>query len=126
MKKLIAMAFVSLAVVAGTTGQASAFFHCLCCGKPCGYTVEVRQYNAFTPYCSGHIYCDGCAPQIPACCGYGPYAGTPMGPYAGAPAAPYAMGQLPPAGAMAGAPAGMPMPPYQGPAMMQAPYGMMQ
>ena len=108
MKKLIAIALVSLGAVAASADRASAFFHCLCYKKCFSYQINIRPYNAFSPCCFGQIYCDGCAPPqypIPGYMGHGGPGAQPM------PAAQ-------PAPAMGAPKVGMPLPP-------QAPYGMM-
>src|SRR5439155_10796780 len=65
MKKLFTTALLSLAGLAVTTSQASAFFNCCgwrCCNK---YSAKicVRPYNAFTPTCFGTITGIGCNPM---------------------------------------------------------------
>lgn len=76
MKKIFSTALLALAVsgfaasesFAGTFGL---FYRCCgCCG--CGAKFCVRQYNAFSPVCSGTVYCDGCFP-FGSGCGYGAY-----------------------------------------------------
>jgi hypothetical protein len=80
MKKLLSSTVLALAVSAGMTAPSFAgccfgLFPklCGCCG--CGAKFCVRQYNAFSPVCSGTVFCDGCCP-FGACGGYGGY-----GPY---------------------------------------------
>jgi hypothetical protein len=114
MRKLLFAAVVSLAGVALTTGQASAWFGCKrCCTGSA--TLCIRQYNAFSPSCFGSIACDGCFPvgfsQGAPWGGGGPIWGGhggscgPDGSCAGPPVygAPIYAGTLPP-GATAGAP----------------------
>src|SRR5207244_4845086 len=38
-------------------------------GSCCSTTICLRQYNAFTPVCSGTLNCDGCCP-LNLSCGY--------------------------------------------------------
>jgi hypothetical protein len=126
MKKLFALAFISLAAVTGTASSAKAWWPCFplfdCCkGSCCSTTICLRQYNAFTPVCSGTLNCDGCCPlnlscgypgsgpavMAPGCANgacYSPYGASV---YAGGG---YPMGQLPPAAMLS-------QPPMQGPVM---------
>jgi hypothetical protein len=88
MKKILAVAALSVAALGLTTNRASAWFHCCglhhCCGA-CA-TLCVKPYNAFSPVCCGTICCDGCLPlscgQQGGMCGgqmgYGPMCGGPM------------------------------------------------
>ncbi len=115
MKKLFALAFMSLAAVSWTPSTASAWWPCFpaCCKSCCTTTICLRQYNAFTPVCSGTLSCDGCCPvnltsgnlasgpaifQHPYAAGFGyaPYGYAPYGSAAFAGQG-YPMGQLPPA-----------------------------
>lgn len=85
MKKLLPTAVMALVVSGFATAQSFAgctfglfYNHCGCCG--CGAKFCVRQYNAFSPVCSGTVFCDGCTPFGPGCGGggyggYGPCAG---------------------------------------------------
>lgn len=73
MKKLFALGFLSLAALGLATEQASAWWPCFPlfnCDKcsSCTTTIKLRQFNAFTPICSGSLYCDGCAPMSLSCC----------------------------------------------------------
>jgi hypothetical protein len=75
MKKLLPSAVLALVVSGVLTAQSFAgccfglFTNCCgCCG--CGAKFCVRQYNAFSPVCSGTVFCDGCCP-FGACGGYG-------------------------------------------------------
>lgn len=126
MKKLFALAFMSLAAISWTTATASAWWPCYplfdCCkSSKCCTTICLRQYNAFTPVCSGTLNCDGCCPINltggclqsgpavfqPGCANgmcYGPYSSSI---YAGPG---YPLGQLPPAAILS-------QPPMQGPVM---------
>jgi hypothetical protein len=66
MKKLLFSAILALAAfnVSATpsfAGTFGLFPHCGCCCS-CGAKFCVRQYNAFSPVCSGTIYCDGIMP----------------------------------------------------------------
>src|SRR5438105_12572174 len=112
MKKLFSLALMSLAAVSWMTPTASAWWPCFpsCCKSCCTTTICLRQYNAFTPVCSGTLNCNGCCPLNLSCgypgsgpavvgpdCmngagygGYGPYGSSV---YTGG----YPMGQLPPA-----------------------------
>src|SRR5437899_2349932 len=123
MKKLLAVALVSLATVAANAGPASAWFHCFCSDHCYSYNIHVRPYNAFSPYCFGNISCNGCAPQfaLPGCGIDGAYHGGV--PYGGTAGHPYALGQVPPAGMITGAPIANPANAAQFPAPPQAPYG---
>ena len=66
MKKLLPSVVLALAVFAFAAPQSFAgcfglcYNHCGCCG--CGAKFCVRQYNAFSPVCSGTVFCDGCCP----------------------------------------------------------------
>lgn len=88
MKKALLSSFLGLASlalwaapsVAGTFGLIPC--HCwpcggcgCCCGKCCS-TICVRPYNAFSPCCSGTIFCDGCMPLGSPGCGQ-PACGCP-------------------------------------------------
>jgi hypothetical protein len=75
MKKLISSALLALAVsgFAASTSFAGCafglFYNHGCCG--CGAKFCVRQYNAFSPVCSGTVFCNGCCP-FGSGGGYGP------------------------------------------------------
>jgi hypothetical protein len=119
MKKLLPSAILALVVSGVVTAQSFAgccfglFPKCFgCCG--CGAKFCVRQYNAFSPVCSGTVFCDGCCP-FGACGGYGGYGpyGCGMMPFAGLPAPccgptgcadGACLGNLPAADPVAGAP----------------------
>jgi hypothetical protein len=86
MKKILAVALVSIGVWSLAAGQASAWpmRHCWCCNKCC--RVSCSQYNAFSAFC-----CDGCVcgPQRdnngyypPVCAYYGDngHGNLPAGP----------------------------------------------
>lgn len=84
MKKLLSSAVLALIVSAVVTAPSFAgccfglaYRHIGCCG--CGAKFCVRQYNAFSPVCSGTVFCNGCCPFGPSC-GYGGYG---PGPYPG-------------------------------------------
>ena len=65
---------LSLAVLGLASTQASAWFFdgcCRGCGK-CSTVLCIRQYNAFSPICSGCVTCCGCMPFCPQSCGCGP------------------------------------------------------
>jgi len=86
MKNLFSSAVLALVVSGFVTAESFAgccfglcYKHCGCCG--CGAKFCVRQYNAFSPVCSGTVFCDGCCPFGPGC-GYGGYGYGP-GPCAG-------------------------------------------
>src|SRR5215212_5242601 len=91
MKRLILSAILGVAALGLSAGTVQAgpcgFFGCRkCCG--CGATFCVRQYNAFSPVCSGTLYCDGINPMggcgIPG--GFNPNCGAmpyPSGPACG-------------------------------------------
>lgn len=123
MKKLFALAFMSLAAVSWTPTTASAWwpFYPACCKSCCTTTICLRQYNAFTPVCSGTLNCDGCCPvnlssgsltSGPAIFQHPYAAGQFYNPYGSAIFAGqgYPMGQLPPAAILS-------QPPMQGPVM---------
>ncbi len=82
MKKLLTL--TAFALLAMTSSKASAGIFGLfghgCCGKGC-YSLKVKQYNAFTPFCSGCITSHGCG----ACCTPQPRCMIPQ-PYCPAPA----------------------------------------
>ncbi len=85
MKKFIPSALLAMAVSGflATSSFAGCTFglcynHCGCCG--CGAKFCVRQYNAFSPVCSGTVFCDGCCPFG---AGIGPGYGGAGGPCAG-------------------------------------------
>jgi hypothetical protein len=64
MKKLLAVGFLSLAMLGVANAPAFAIGHLLhfhCCDRCCSY-ICCRQYNAFTPVCFGNITCVGCCP----------------------------------------------------------------
>ncbi|HTU93772.1 MAG TPA: hypothetical protein VMF69_27075 [Gemmataceae bacterium] len=80
MKKLLPTAVLTLVVSGLVTAQSYAgccfglFPKCCgCCG--CGAKFCVRQYNAFSPVCSGTVFCDGCCPFGACGGGYGGYGG---------------------------------------------------
>jgi hypothetical protein len=84
MKKLLPSALLALAASAFVTAESFAgnfgLFPCSsCCG--CGAKFCVRQYNAFSPVCSGTIYCDGIMPIASGLAngGYGGYGGCAGG-----------------------------------------------
>jgi hypothetical protein len=88
MKKLISSALLALAVsgFAASTSFAGCafglFYNHGCCG--CGAKFCVRQYNAFSPVCSGTVFCDGCCPfGSGGGGGYGPGFGGGAGACAG-------------------------------------------
>lgn len=69
MKKIYAAAFLSLAVLGGSSGQAKAVGFCPSCRCCCyKYSVCCKPYNAFSPICYGKLYCDGCCPAPPPPC----------------------------------------------------------
>jgi hypothetical protein len=88
MKKLLPISILALASLWMTPGTSSAGgsfglftqtscwpFSCIagcgCCGSKCCSTICVKPYNAFSPTCSGTLYCDGFCPMgTPP--GYGP------------------------------------------------------
>jgi hypothetical protein len=84
MKRLVLAAALGLAAVAWTpVAQAKTFGLFTCgwcgggCGKCCGCSLCIRQYNAFTPVCCGTVTGLGCVnPGM----GYGPYGPGPYGP----------------------------------------------
>lgn len=109
MKKLLAVAVVSVAAVGLSAGPASAWCSCF----HYKYCASAAQYNAFSPFCLSTVYggkCGHCkcfhvadvpccnAPPAP-CCGPVCGDGCCAGPYCGDGGV---IGQLPPAG---GAPA---------------------
>lgn len=114
MKKLLPSAVLAVVVSGVLAAQSFAgccfglfYRHCGCCS--CGATFCVRQYNAFSPVCSGTVFCDGCCP-FGACgaggcgaggCGVMPYSGV----LPGACADGAGFGSLPAADPVAGAPA---------------------
>jgi hypothetical protein len=74
MKKLLFAGMLSLAAMAMASTQASAWFGCCGGNGKCCTVLCIRQYNAFSPICSGCVTCNGCVPlccQQP--CGYPPY-----------------------------------------------------
>lgn len=80
MKKLLSSTALALVVSAFATAPSFAgccfgllHGHCGCCG--CGAKFCVRQYNAFSPVCSGTVFCDGCCPFGACGGGYGGYGG---------------------------------------------------
>ena len=46
------------------TADANAWLFSHCCGHCCNMQITCRQYNAFTPFCSGTVHCDGCCPNF--------------------------------------------------------------
>ncbi len=86
MKKLLAIGVFTLASLWLTPGTSSAggtfglFTQASCwpwsclatcgCNKCCA-TICVKPYNAFSPTCSGTIYCDGFCPLNNRCGGFG-------------------------------------------------------
>jgi hypothetical protein len=140
MKKLLALAVLSLALVGLSTSPASAW----CCCFKAKYCACAAQYNAFSPFCLNTVYggkCGHCKCFHVADCGCnGPgYCGPMCGDGACEGGNGGVVGQLPAAGGAPGAPAGQPAPKYQGPmpnplpgggsSMLmpqQMPYGMVQ
>ncbi len=118
MKKMLTAAILALSLTGLSAPSASAgafglFPHGCCCN--CGCSVCIRQYNAFSPVCSGCLFCDGCFPfGTPGfggcgpggCGGYGPvglnYMGSVGGCGPGGCAANY--GELPAGPDMSGVP----------------------
>ncbi len=103
MKKLLPPAALALVVSAFVTAQSFAgccfglFPKCCgCCG--CGAKFCVRQYNAFSPVCSGTVFCDGCCPFGACGGGYGGYGG--FGACAGGMCGPGGCGVMPFSGMM--------------------------
>src|SRR5688572_5208668 len=69
MKRLIVSAALMAAALGPATDSAHAggpYGHSKC--GPCGASFCVRQYNAFSPVASGHLYLDGVLPFGPGCC----------------------------------------------------------
>jgi hypothetical protein len=110
MKKIYAAAFLSLAVLGGSSGQAQAWGLCgscrCCCYK---YSVCCKPYNAFSPICYGKLYCDGCCPAPPPAC---PGAQGPHCMAGGCGCDAGTLGSLPPSAMHQGGPAfnGAPLP----------------
>ncbi len=81
MKKLLPSVVLALVVSGAMTAPSFAGCcfgllganKCGCCG--CGAKFCVRQYNAFSPVCSGTVFCDGCCPFGACGGGYGGYGG---------------------------------------------------
>jgi hypothetical protein len=106
MKKLSAIAILSVAALVLSQAQASAWWNHFCCNHCCNMKICCKQYNAFSPFC-----CDmaqGCVP-LGGYAGYGACG-------AGCAASAYpegSVGQLPNAAELSGQPmmmgqAGMP------------------
>lgn len=141
MKKLIALAVLSVAGLMVTVGHASAWWCCHKCANTCCTTICIHPYNAFTPICCGNLACNGCCPinltqgccqqgcgypQCGPCYGAAPYGYGPSCYGAGCgDSSAYGLGQLPildatqqRTPAMSPAPAAAPQtasPTYQGP-----------
>jgi hypothetical protein len=69
MKKLIILGIFSLGLVGlwAQRGEAG-LFDCWHCHRKCdrfSTHITIRQYNAFSPVCSGNVFCQGCTPS---CC----------------------------------------------------------
>ena len=65
MKRLLLGAFIALAALTSAVpAQAGRTFGLFVgCGRCCNSCdFRIRQYNAFTPVCSGSVTCDGCMP----------------------------------------------------------------
>ncbi len=140
MKTMLTAALAALAAMGLSARPASAgafgLFTCpSCCGCCGGCNFCVRPYNAFSPVCSGTLFCDGCMPFGscgPGCLNYGglPACGYPgclngscSGCMNGSCSA-----QMPPMGVMPAAPAGpdlqsLPSPMPKGPPTTSAAYG---
>lgn len=105
MKKLLTLALLSLGLLALNSGQASAIFFFHRCHKCCA-TICCKPYNAFTPTCTGTLFCNGCCPIGFGGPGHGPGPGADWGPGCtdggyvthGAPAVPVAPANPAPAG----------------------------
>src|SRR5262245_56186770 len=72
MKKLYAVAYLSLATLGLASSDAFAAGCCRCkCKKHCCYSYSIccRPYNAFSPICCGNMCCDGCCGQCQPSCG---------------------------------------------------------
>lgn len=74
---LFAIAGFALSAVPASAGCTFGLFphSCGCCG--CGAKFCVRQYNAFSPVCSGTVFCNGCCPFGAGYPGCMPGAGGP-------------------------------------------------
>jgi hypothetical protein len=70
MRKLLALAALSLAALSMTTSQASAWLFCNPCCHKCEATICCKQYNAFSPCCPVSIHSYGCCPVL-SCYGNG-------------------------------------------------------
>ena len=69
MKKLLALATLSLAVLGLSNSMASAWWFNPCCHKCCA-TICCKPYNAFSPCCPVTVRSHGCCPVL-NCCGNG-------------------------------------------------------
>ena len=124
MKKLTALGLLSVVALGCASSSASAWWPCFplcgCCKSKCCSTICCRQYNAFTPVCTGSICCDGCCPINMGSGGCCPSSGNCcVGGGDGC-----CLGQLPAPGAIGMPNMGMPMmagAPMQGP--MPSPMG---
>jgi hypothetical protein len=66
MKKILLLSLFSLGVlgVVAHTGEAGLLRHlCGHCDSKFSTYICMRQYNAFTPICSGNLTCHGCCPM---------------------------------------------------------------
>lgn len=62
--KLLLLGLLGLSALATVASPASAFFGLGCRGSNRYATYIVcRPYNAFTPLCTGNLFCDGCCPM---------------------------------------------------------------
>lgn len=64
MKKLFALASLSLAALSMATSQASAWLFCNPCCHKCEATICCKQYNAFSPCCPVSIHSYGNCPVL--------------------------------------------------------------
>lgn len=71
MKKFLITSLICLMVLGIGTGteRAFGFFRWLKCHRCNKFSthITIRPYNAFTPICSGSLFCDGCSPFQGGC-----------------------------------------------------------
>jgi hypothetical protein len=131
MKKLLGLGLLSVAALGWATAPASAWWPCFpmkgCCKSKCCSTICIRQYNAFTPVCTGSLCCDGCCPinfgAGGGCCPTNCCPTSSTCSAGGVYGDPYCMGQLPPAMPGMAAPVMAGAPNVQAPMPMSAAYG---
>jgi hypothetical protein len=120
MKKLLALAALSVASLCMSTSTASAWIFNGCCHRCCA-TICCKPYNAFSPCCPVTIRSNGCCPVL-NCCGPAAYGcGAGACGVGGCCGGDGAVGELPNIDGSGGTVVGSPMPSAPGTPTTMAP-----